>query len=140
MDGSNRVTKRNRQFLRKLATYKCDVDEFQSTPSIPTSVATEWIPTHDPVEDNVTPDPTLYSKHDSTPTVQPAVSPIVSEVGSPDCLASESPAMSKSSDVPVTVVPSQVTDTPSLSLRPRIKEKWIVNPKFTTMHDQSSHD
>ena len=52
MDGSYRVTKRNRQFLRKLAPYECDLDEPASAPSGPTSYPSLWATAPDPIEDN----------------------------------------------------------------------------------------
>ena len=168
VDGSNRLTKRNRQFLRRIQPYMCDSDDLDShTPTYPTCM------TSDASRDLVYPLPTNATechrnvtetgKADGSPFMKVSASPhsqwisdtslpapIQHEVDpnntpEPFVSSSEAPAQG-SHDQPLCdqpMVPSTARDL-SNSLpyhhRPRINERWIVNPKFAQPKGCSSSE
>ena len=153
VDGSNRVTKRNRQFLRKLMPYRCDSDDF--SPQAPSSLAppVAHVDAPDPLEDFVNP----TRQHDTPSEPLPAItdSPVTPckltlspSCGSPEMLSSPPSDSVVSSSHDESVVPqlpfNTCPDTSSdkavstTSSKPRIWERWIVNPKFCPASDQAS--
>ena len=146
MDGSNRVTKRNRQFLRKLTPYECDLDEPASAPSDPTSYPSFWATAPDPIEDNNTAECPLQSENGdcspNPPDLQPPMPlPDASVVSQDDPTAELPPTVSDSVMSPGDqLIPTltKANATSPLPSRPRIREKWFVNPKFSSVSDQLS--
>ena len=106
VDGSNRLTKRNRQFLRKLSPYQAEMDEFRPLP--PPTVPNPIIDSPDPLEDQLQ-DLSTPSNLDTLPPVPVEAPP------HGDHLPHRVP------DVPA----------PAPQLRPlpkHLKERWFVNP------------
>ena len=52
IDGSLRVTKRNRQFLSRLVPYKCNVDEFTTDILPPMNLSQPHLDAPDPIEES----------------------------------------------------------------------------------------
>ena len=147
MDGSNRVTKRNRQFLRKILPYQCDLDEFETDLTVPASVPTQWTTAPDPLDDNVTMDSVPQTHpEDCLPNPLTMQSPI----SSPDATImphddstvqsdAENFDMVDSVDSQLPLVPplkTGISGVSPLPSRPRVREKWVVNPKFVSGPDQ----
>ena len=152
IDGSRKVTKRNRQYLRRLIPYKCDADEFAPSVLPPTDRSMPCIDAPDPVEDLLCPSSVPSDISQSLPTT-----PVMSL---PD--DSELPTTNLHITCPnSTVIPSEVSAldpslesnmlsksmrAPDASLknrlpkRPSVRERWIVNPKFCQADDKSSTD
>ena len=157
VDGSNRLTKRNRQFLRRLSPYKCDADDFVPATS-PASAQVIPLDAPDPLLDSPNESSNEESAHVSNPRPPQSSCSVPSGVPSEsvqirnpsanECVLPSAPSQveleasthepnlnepSSVSVVPMDVpsVPDPATKTHRLpSSRPHVKEKWIVNPKF----------
>ena len=125
VDGSNRVTKRNRQFLRRITPYTADTDNCHP-PILPPVACVPAIPIDSPdsLEDTVghNPDP----GHDRQPVhgnpVDPASPPEDDLAHTSDHTPDTEPA------VPAVHVP---TTAPQPRQIPKhLKERWIVNPEL----------
>ena len=149
MDGSSRLSKRNRQFLRRLTPYKCDVDEF----TIPTVDPTLHVQAPDSLVDvpvpQQSPDPQSFSPsgqasksvepdlHDSI-SVLPATD--ISNVPQLSSTPPQSDLLVDSSHLPAPGNDAQIeSNSDSCSKAPKnnpslvkssVKERWVVNPKF----------
>ena len=143
IDGSNRITKRNRQFLRKLTPYKCDSDDYT-----PTSPNPSWQQANfdapDRLEDAMPIDTSLSKE---TVKQVPQRAPTLSSPDTVDHPASEPPIMdrwvpdelSTSTQLPPTdtLLDPVREQVPLQPKHPRIREKWIINPKYVTTPDKS---
>ena len=146
LDGSRRLSKRNRQYLRKLTPYQCDADDFIAT--TPTS-----IPVQQPVRSNISDDAIVFPDLDvitfdqsQTPvTVTSSPLPEPSSVDTPTASRYDftmSPSPPDAVEIPLVVdkVQKYPTNNPSeVRSAPRrpVREKWIINPKFTTVQDNT---
>ena len=131
--GSNRVTKRNRQFLRKLAPFKCDSDEFTPTTLVPMVTPADVPDAPDLLKDTPTTSPTALSTDVSD------VDRLLSQTDLADC-----PAPDVQDNIPplphdtlVEPVQKSVRLPPK---HPRVREKWILNPKFVNVSTESPED
>ena len=149
MDGSNRLSKRNRQFLRRLTPYKCDVDEF-TIPTVdpdlhvqaPDSLVDVPVPQQSPDPQSLSPsgqatksvesDPhdsiSLLPATDTSKVPQLSPTPPQSDllVDSPHLPAPGNNAQNKSSPDSCS---EPAKNSPSL-VKSLVKERWVVNPKF----------
>ena len=109
VDGSNHVTKRNRQFLRKIIPF---------TPNYPTPPPVSPVPSHPTIDDQINPEPTGLQ-----------VDPEQSNTAGAD----PGPPLPHDShtDVQVPVEPNQPDPTRRAAVKHKPKHlriKWIVNP------------
>ena len=149
IDGSNRITKRNRQFLRKLAPFKCDSDEFTPTTSVPV-VTPDNLPDVTDLLDDATPtspaalstDVTVSSQ-DSQRVIDPSLHKDVDHQLSQTDLANFPPPDMEENAPPIPhdtlmdPAPKSVCLPPK---NPRVRERWILNPKFVNASPKSSED
>ena len=126
IDGSNRITQRNRQFLRKIQPYQADTD-LPSTaqlgyPPLPTThpptPATDHAVDHiDPIDaDNSQQD--LFQNHEVVDDRPHEVFPTQEH----QPLIHAPP--------PTTTAPPATNQAPAASLPPHLRERWFVNPNL----------
>ena len=147
IDGSRRISKRNRQYLRKLTPYQCDTDDFIVTTakSIPmqnptsSDLSGDSIDLSDPhvmlfdqchTPDTVIPS-SLFPSGSSETHLPPLNSPEMSPLAPAETSQSADPVQSCP-----TVNPGQFT---SATRRP-VRERWIVNPKFVSSTDDAPQE
>ena len=152
IDGSRKVTKRNRQYLRRLIPYKCDVDEFAPSVLPSTDQSMQSVDAPDPVEDLLCPSSVPSDVSQSLPTTPVVSPPDDSElpttnlhITSPDptVIPLEGSALDPSLEPNMLPKSMHAPDAPiknRLLKRPSVRETWIVNPKFCQSDDKSSTD
>ena len=163
MDGSNRLSKQNRQFLHRLTPFKCDTDEVYDLAS-PSVIPVPCIDAPDPLEDipiaEQSPEPmTRTSSHEHSSSSMPNTGPTFDKFILQDLTVESASRPSQSSVIPEPDAPvsdTQLSPIPKSSnqLQPdasstrlhgymvtwRIKERWVINPKFCVVQDQNSQD
>ena len=155
VDGSSRLTKRNRQFLRRITPYQCDTDELPEqglSPSIPPyqspqgppelvkeglnkdallSPPTEECSDDVPMQPGTTSNP--FSGTDTNETLSMR-NP--TDVSYPESVSLEPQVQSQESPSSRITPGVQSRDAP-VKHRPRIRERWLVNSKFAKTADSS---
>ena len=149
VDGSNRLTKRNRQFLRRVVPFQCDSDEFvpngSVTPALDFPHSTEVVGS-DSMSSNTLPfdsttvmdNPSLLPEHDLT---QPYLNQpthidesLVSQAPSLSEVPSLQPTTSQTNNspdgIPTSRDLSDGTQSSYKLVNPRVKERWVVNSKY----------
>ena len=160
IDGSNRLSKRNRKFLRRLSPFQCDVDEFMSPnacPDLPVQAPDqlEDVPLQRPdiVRQPQSLDRCSYEPNTPVVNNQGNVDIVMESVATP-CkqplvdrpnLTNDTVSISPTNKVPDVTQPTMDSSTEISkhhvpNPRPRVKERWVVNPKFRSIPEAPLQD